>query len=240
MKSNTYFYTANTSRSYAPIFPENYPTFDFSDLDKTPTIKDMEKYFYNFKNYKAIFPIEILDKALSILTLRDITTFDYIPQSDMKYYINKEFPVLSKNPSTRTLVEHNGPWKHEFSGYTYTVLQGNKYNFFEKEYIFKCLELMFPWFSSFRWDIYHLDSENSDIYLKVDKKESVYVPVKAIINKDINAIIKHHIDYFTEYYCWPGGWGKGVTEADVLGWRAKYLSYIDSKEFKRFSNCMNL
>ena len=238
--ANSYFYITNTSRSYAPVFPEDYPIFDFSDFDKTPTMKDMEKYFYNFKNYKAIFPLEILDKALSILTLRDIANFEYIPQSEMSYYINKRFPVRSKNPHTSTLTEYNGAWKHEFSGYVFTVLKNNKYDFFESKYLFKCLELMFPWFSSFKWDIYHLNSENDDIYLKVDEKESVYVPVKAIINKDINAIVRRHVEYFTGYYRWPGGWGKGVTEADVLGWRAKYLSYIDSKEFKRFSNCLNL
>lgn len=238
--ANSYFYTANTSRSYAPVFPEDYPIFDFSDFDKTPTMKDMEKYFYNFKNYKAIFPLEILDKALSILTLRDIAIFKHIPQSEMSYYINKRFPVRSKNPHTSTLTEYNGAWKHEFSGYVFTVFKNETYSFFERKYLFKCLELMFPWFSSFKWDIYHLNSENDDIYLKVDEKESVYVPVKAIINKDINAIVRHHVEYFTGYYRWPGGWGKGVTEADVLGWRAKYLSYIDSKEFKRFSNCLNL
>lgn len=238
--ANSYFYTANTSRSYAPVFPEDYPIFDFSDFDKTPTMKDMEKYFYNFKNYKAIFPLEILDKALSILTLRDIANFEHIPQSEMSYYINKRFPVRSKNPHTSTLTERNGAWEHKFSGYVFTVLKNETYSFFERKYLFKCLELMFPWFSSFKWDIYHLNSENDDIYLKVDEKESVYVPVKAIINKDINAIVRHHVEYFTGYYRWPGGWGKGVTEADVLGWRTKYLSYIDSKEFKRFSNCLNL
>ena len=240
MKGNTYFYTANTSRSYAPYFPENYPTFDFSDLDKTPNLKAMEKYFYDFKFYKAIFPLEILDKALSILTFRDITTFDYIPQSDMKYYINKEFPVLNKSPNTSTLVEYNGPWEHRFTGYVYTVLCPNKYNFFEKKYLFRCLELMFPWFSSFKWDIYHLNSENDDIYLKVGEKESVYVPVKALVNKSAESIINRHVGYFTLYYRWPGGWGKGVTEEDVLGWRKKHLDYLETKEFKRLINCINL
>lgn len=85
-----------------------------------------------------------------------------------------------------------------YSAQTYRI-KGHYQGLKHGKLIHQILSNRLPWFKSFKWEIFEMYSErNPEIYLKT-KKGSVYVPIKALLEKDSKMIIERMKDYFLDY-----------------------------------------
>lgn len=165
---------------------------------------DIEKarlFLHNFKHFEALFSEEVLTKCLSKFEVRDFTNFEDIPIERSQYYEDKyprysechtsSFPVyLYKNG-----IEYEG--RENKSAYSYIVPSNYPK---EKELLKTCIFEVIPELEKLQWNIYHLDREDNNIYLKTTVNNSLYCPVNALLNFDKEAIIQRHTDYHKKYY----------------------------------------
>ena len=109
--------------------------------------------------------------------------------------------------------------------------------------IHRLLSNRFKWFTEFTWNIYGFDYqklENYEIYMKTTKAEgdtdnvgaSLYVPLKALVDGDVEAIKKRHGDYMKWYYSDLGITGKEKREREKK-YLAKALQPLQSPEAQK-------
>lgn len=201
----------------------------YRESHKSPTIELMEKYYANFNFMKQIFSIEVLKKAVFVLSFRDIAILQNVKEENMMPYIKLNYPVVNDKPCKEQFEEWKGEWHREYYANAYRVWVPSPYQHNYGKYVKKCLELTFPWFAKFNWNVYSLDKNNDWIYLDVDPQNknkvhhSIYVPVSALFEKDINKIIETHTKYFKSYY------GNDESRKEYL---EEALSLLNSAEFK--------
>ena len=221
------------------------PLWGLDILDLSPSITDLGKYDKSIcDHFRLNFGDEILAEALNSIKKRDLFTWRYFPyESFFNYAISQAVALYLPYLVTHPIKEFKGDgWERSVDKLCIAVFIKGEYDFWTGKLLKKCLELKYPWLESFKISEYSIGWGNFDshlIYLNIfDKKEtknrSVYIPLKAFIDRDVEAIKKYHTEYFTEYYSWPRGWGKGTTEKDVLGWRKDNLNLLESDTFKEF------
>lgn len=120
----------------------------------------------------------------------------------------------------------------------------NQYQGLKHEKVIRnLLEKRFKWFKNFKWEIYsfeYQDPENYEIYLKTGKN-SLYVPLKALLKKDIKAIEDRNISYLTGYHK-LGSYELNKNKGETLGQfkerknkeRKKALRVLNTPTTKRF------
>lgn len=216
----------------------NYPTFTYDDLHRAPTMEELKMFFPRYAVYEELFSEEIRDQARHSITLGDITSRREVPMEDIGYYKKQGYPVLNTQPHYWEFEEWKGEWMRKVKKLAYTFLVPTQYHSFGSEFTKECINLAQPICRAFKFEVYNLERNNWDIYLKTEDNGSVYVPVDALLRGDVGAIVKHHTDYYTRYYRWPGGWGPTVTEEMVLEMRRQALSSLDSPTFKRFADAL--
>ena len=227
------------------------PKWDISSLDLTPSITDLGKANQNLTDYLRLnFGDAILSEAINILKRRDLFTWEYIPyETGFNYAIANAVALYLPYLVSHPIKEFKGDgWVRSVDKLCIAVFTTNKYDRWSGKLLKRCLELKYPWLTEFNISDYSITYFNSTrgygnhfVYLHVkqnEKSRSIYMPLDALINGDIEAIKKCHTDYFTSYYKWPGGWSKGVTEEDVLGWRKENLDLLESDTFKEFCDYM--
>ena len=227
------------------------PKWDMSDLDLTPSITDLNKANKNLTDYLRLnFGDEVLSEAVNILRRGDLFDWEYIPyETGFNYAITNAVALDLPYLVTHPIREFKGDgWERSVDKLCIAIFKTRRYDFWTGKLLKKCLELKYPWMSKFDISDYSVsytsDLNNYDNHLvfltvkKQDKKYSIYMPLKALIEGDIEAIKKYHTHYFTEYYKWPSGWSKGVTEEDVMGWRKENIDVLESDTFKEFCDYM--
>ena len=222
------------------------PLWNLDQLNLTPSITDLGKVDKKFCDYLRLnFGDGILSTALNDFKRGDMMTWEYIPYENGFYFaINKaialRLPYLVSHPIREC--KGNG-WERTVDKLCVGIICNTKYDFWSGKLLKKCLDLKYPWLEKFKISEYSVhsyqDLDEHLVFLPIPdtegkKKRSVYIPLKALIEADVEAIKKCHIDYFTDYYKWPGGWGKGVTKEDVLGWRQHELDSLETDTFKGF------
>ena len=223
------------------------PRWEMKDLDLTPSITDLGKANKNFTDYLRLnFGDEILSEAVNILRRSDLFTWEYFPyETGFNYAISCAVALYLPYLVTHPIREFKGDgWERSVDKLCIAVFKNQTHEFWTGELLRRCLELKYPWMSKFDISKYSVsytsDLNKYDSHLvfltvkKQDKKYSIYIPLKALVEGDIEAIKKYHTHYFTEYYKWPGGWSKGVTEEDVMGWRKENIDVLESNTFKEF------
>lgn len=174
----------------------------------------LRKWLNCEKDLLKIFSVEELEKALkeSRLTEEDLTDVKDC-ENGCYYKPNKLIkPIHTSNTITvYKTVRVDGQFV-SMEGYksgsveTYRIparYQGLKH----ERLIRKLLENKFEWFNKFKWEIYELSGlEHYEIYLKTSEKHksfktklSLYVPLVALIKKDIEAIKKRNVGYWGFY-----------------------------------------
>lgn len=222
------------------------PLWDLGQLDLSPSITDLGKVDKKFCDYLRLnFSDEILSAALNDFRRGDMMTWEYIPYENGFYFaLSKAISLYRPYLVSHPVKEYKGNgWERTVDKLCVGIICKSPYDFWSGKLLKKCLELKYPWLKKFNVSEYraetYRDLDKHFIYLPIlnsegKKDRSVYIPLKALIEGDIEAIKKCHTDYFTDYYKWPGGWGKGVTKEDVLGWRQWELDSLESDIFKEF------
>ena len=242
-KNGTYDFT--TSRGEKITLPK----WDMKDLDLTPSITDLSKANKNLTDYLRLsFGDEILSEAANTLRRGNLFDWEYIPyETGFNYAISNAVALYLPYLVTHPVREFKGDgWERSVDKLCIAIFKNKRYEFWTGELLKKCLELKYPWMTKFKISGFSVSYRNTPdgygdhlvyLYIKEGIKErSVYMPLKALVEGDIEAIKKYHTEYFTKYYSWPGGWGKGVTEKDVLGWRKENIDVLESDTFKEFCN----
>ena len=226
--------------------PITLPLWDLDQLDVSPSITDLSKVDKKLCDYLRLnFGDGILSTALNDFKRGDMMTWEYIPYENGFYFaINKAIalylPYLVSHPIRET---KGDGWERMVDKLCVGIICSTRYDFWSGKLLKKCLDLKYPWLEKFKISEYSVhsyqDLDEHLVFLPIPdtegkKERSVYIPLKALIEADVEAIKKCHIDYFTDYYKWPGGWGKSVTKEDVLGWRQHELDSLNSDTFKEF------
>lgn len=222
------------------------PLWNLDQLDLSPSITDLGKVDKKFCDYLRLnFGDGILSTALNDFKRGDMMTWEYIPYENGFYFaLNKaialRLPYLVSHPIRET---KGDGWERSVDKLCVGIICSKQYDFWSGKLLKKCLDLKYPWLEKFKISEYSIhsyqDMDEHLVYLPIPdteekKPRSVYIPLKALIERDVEAIKKCHTDYFTDYYKWPGGWGKGVTKEDVLGWRQHELDSLETDTFKEF------
>lgn len=222
------------------------PLWNLDQLNISPSITDLGKVDKKFCDYLRLnFGDGILSTALNDFKRRDMMTWEYIPYENGFYFalskaIALYLPYLVSHPIRET---KGDGWERTVDKLCVGIICNTQYDFWSGKLLKKCLDLKYPWLEKFKISEYSVhsyqDLDEHLVFLPIPdtegkKKRSVYIPLKALIEADVEAIKKCHTDYFTDYYKWPGGWGKGVTKEDVLGWRQRELDSLKTDTFEEF------
>lgn len=249
-KNHRYGFTPDEDGRYSFKVKEGevitLPLWDLNQLDLTPSITDLGKVNKKLCDYLRLnFGDEILSTALNDFKRGDMMTWEYIPYENGFYFaLNKAialyFPYLVSHPIRET---KGDGWERTVDKLCVGIICSTRYDFWSGKLLKKCLDLKYPWLNKFGISDYSVhsyrDIDEHLVYLSIPDTEgemprSVYIPLKALIEADVEAIKKYHTDYFTDYYKWPRGWTNGVTKEDVLGWRQHELDSLNSDTFKEF------
>lgn len=225
------------------------PLWNIKTLNLTPSVTDLGKVNKPFCNYLRLnFGDRILAEALNHLRRGDLFDWEYYPyESAFNLAISQAVALYLPYLTTHPIKEFKGDgWERYVDKLCIAVFVKRKHNIWTGILLKKCLELKYPWLDKFKISNYSIDYGDFDkhlVYLKVfdkkrEKDKNVYIPLKAFIEGDVEAIKKYHTKYFTKYYSWSGGWGKDITKKDVLGWRKDNLDLLESDTFKEFCDCL--
>lgn len=224
----------NGLNSVIPCFPWNYTTaFSVS-----------YELFLRFggniaQMYVEEFGEDIVKEAVQTLTWDNFTSWEDVEEKALPYYLLTLHGILIDNKKRDVIVtRHKGAWSMEEKVKGYRVLIRNKYNScWENNFLKYCMISKYPYLSLFNINYYEWRGVNdTEFYINVKKPEkgkltgcNLYCPYKALKNNDYSIIVDRQTKYFTEYYRWPGGWGKGVTKEQVLNWRKENIDLIHSE-----------
>lgn len=220
--------------------------WNLDQLDLSPSITDLGKVDKKFCDYLRLnFGDEILSTALNYFKRRDMMIWEYIPYENGFYFaLSKAVALYHPYLVSHPIREFKGDgWERSVNKLCISIICSTQYDFWSGKLLKKCLDLKYPWLEKFKISEYsahsYQDLDEHLVFLPIPdtegkKERSVYIPLKALIEADVEAIKKYHADYFTNYYKWPGGWGKDVTKEDVLGWRQHELDSLNSDTFKEF------
>ena len=128
-------------------------------------------------------------------------------------------------------------WKSYETKLAYKFYVSQKYKFYMVDIIKEAIYLAYPWMKEFEFDCYSYEynTKNYEFYLTCDNGKSMYVPMSTLTEHNPKIAEERTVTYYNEYYRWPGGWGKSVTEADVMKWRKENTTdLIESETWKKF------
>ena len=165
------------------------------------TLAEAKMFVRNAKNFIEVFGEELFERAVANYDIDDFSTHKYVilNEGQDNYYARMGYPILCDN-TTWHFKEYNGVWVRE------VVKPARKYNvpceyqLSENDLLKDCILLVNPNMANYHMDIYHLHNATDDIYVKCDDGKSLYVPVKAIVDKDFSLVVNRHTTYHKYYY----------------------------------------
>ena len=230
---------------------QEFPLMPLETLDLSISITSFSKFNKDLCDWLRLnFGDGILSQALDTHKQSEIFTWKYIPYNRGVRAYPKFHGIVYNTTKVHPIKEYksNG-WERSVDKECICVMKNTDYEFITGEIFRECLELKYPWMKNFKLSEYTLhayyektyDEELVFLYIPKEEREGktdcIYCHTRDLIDGDIEAIKKAHTDYFSNYYKWPGGWGNGVTEEDVNGWRKGALSLLESPTFKKFCEC---
>lgn len=165
------------------------------------TLQEAKMFVRNADNFIEVFGEELFKRAIANYDIEDFSTFQYVPRdggSD-RYYASKGYPVLCDKTSWE-FEEYKGEWMRKVRKLAREYRIPCNYQCHEKDLLRDCILLVNPNMAHYHMDIYHFDRPTDDIYVKCNDGKSLYVPVKAIIEKDFTLVVERHTTYHKGYY----------------------------------------
>jgi hypothetical protein len=161
-------------------------------------------YVRNYDNYVQVFGLDVFTKCLEPFDMEKFSIFKYVVRDggEDHYFASHGYPVLCDN-TIREFEEWKGEWMRKVRKPAREYRVPNQYQLAEKDLLLSCLLEAFPYLKDFTFPTYHLDRADDEIYIKTENGESLYVPIRALTEKDFSIIEKHMNEYFKWYYSTP-------------------------------------
>ena len=165
------------------------------------TLAEAKMFVRNAKNYIEVFGEELFERAVANYDIKDFSTFEYVVRDGGQddYYARMGYPVLCDKTSW-TFKEYKGEWEREVRKLAREYRVPCRYQLHENDLLKDCILLVNPNLANYKMNIYHLDRPTDDIYVKCDNGKSLYVPIKAITEKNFSLVVDRHTTYHKGYY----------------------------------------
>ena len=204
-----------------------------------------KKYIRNFGNIEQLFDKDIIARVLPCFELRDFAIFEYVPtenQGTIDYYTRMGYIRITENPVMHYVTEYayfkGRQWESRVSKPCIEFIVPDNYQLAEKRLLKKLLVFAYPYLNCAEYYLmiqaYHVDMrevDKNEFYMSFysnpcdTEKVSLYVPYKALRDKDPQIIIDRHTSYFKSYY------GNDASSKQYLDKALSVLEFDSTKEF---------
>ena len=179
------------------------------------------KYIRNFKNIEQLFDKESISHVLPRFELRDFAVFEYVPtenQGIINHYNKLGYIQITENPVTHYVTEYayskGRQWESRVPKLCIEFIVPDNYQLAESKLLKKLLCAAYPYMNRAEYynaiQAYHTDEKDIDknefymtFYpnsLKGPDAGHLYVPYKALRDKNPQIIIDRHTSYHKSYY----------------------------------------
>ena len=216
-------------------------TINMNTLNNPLNLLVLEFYEPGFINFlHQHFTKEAIEEVISKHKIGETVTWEYVPVDRSSYHFKKGYPCEPERYSHdfKIFMEYKGKvWESYETKLAYKFYVPTKYKSYMADIIKELIYLVYPWMKEFRFKCYspNYNRGNYEFYLTCDNGKSMYVPMSTMTEHNPKIAEERTVTYYTEYYRWPGGWGKDVTEDDVMRWRKENtVDLVESKTWKKF------
>ena len=222
-----------------------------ANIDITATMNTMmdfdlaKKYIRNFGNIEQLFDKKVIATVLPRFELRDFAIFEYVPtenQGTIDYCTRMGYIRITENPVMSYVTEYayfkGRQWESRVSKPCIEFIVPDNYQLAEKRLLKKLLVFAYPYLNCAEYYLmiqaYHVDMrevDKNEFYMSFysnpcdTEKVSLYVPFKALRDKDPQIIIDRHTSYFKSYY------GNDASSKQYLDKALSVLEFDSTKEF---------
>lgn len=204
-----------------------------------------KKYIRNFNNIEQLFDKKVIAAGLPRFELRDFAIFEYVPtenQGTIDYCTHMGYIRITENPVMSYVTEYayfkGRQWESRVSKPCIEFIVPDNYQLAEKRLLKKLLVSAYPYLNCAEYyngiQAYHADNREMDkneFYMSFysnpcnTEKVPLYVPYKALRDKDPQIIIDRHTSYFKSYY------GNDISRKQYLDKALSVLEFDSTKEF---------
>ena len=204
-----------------------------------------KKYIRNFGNIEQLFDKDVIARVLPRFELRDFVIFEYVPienQGTIDYYTRMGYIQITENPVMHYVTEYayfkDRQWESRVSKPCIEFIVPDNYQLAEKRLLKKLLVSAYPYLNCAEYyngiQAYHADNrevDKNEFYIDFysspydTEKVSLYVPFKALRDKDPQIIIDRHTSYHKGYY------GNDASRKQYLDKALSVLEFNSTKEF---------
>ena len=204
-----------------------------------------KKYISNFGNIEQLFDKDVIARVLPHFELRDFAIFEYVPTENIetiKRYVKYGYIQVSEKPVMHYVTEYayfkGRQWESHVSKPCIEFIVPDNYQLAEKRLLKKLLVSAYPYLNCAEYyngiQAYHADArevDKNEFYMSFysspcdTEKVSLYVPFKALRDKDPQIIIDRHTSYFKSYY------GNDASSKQYLDKALSVLEFDSTKEF---------
>ena len=219
------------------------------DINATmSTLMDFDlakKYIRNFVNIEQLFDKDVIARVLPLFELRDFAIFEYVPtenQGTIDYCTRMGYIRITENPVMSYVTEYayfkGRQWESRVSKPCIEFIVPDNYQLAEKKLLKKLLVSAYPYLNCAEYyngiQAYHADArevDKNEFYIGFysspydTEKVSLYVPFKALRDKDSQIIIDRHTSYHKGYY------GNDASRKQYLDKALSVLEFDSTKEF---------
>ena len=204
-----------------------------------------KKYIRNFGNIEQLFDKDVIARVLPSFQLRDFATFEYVPTENIetiKRYVKYGYIQVSEKPVMHYVTEYayfkGRQWESHVSKPCIAFIVCDAHQLAEGRLLKKLLFAAYPYLNCAEYydaiKAYHADSrevDKNEFYINFysspydTEKVSLYVPFKALRDKNPQIIIDRHTSYFKWYY------GISGANKQYLDKALSVLEFDSTKEF---------
>lgn len=204
-----------------------------------------KKYIRNFGNIEQLFDKDVIARVLPRFELRDFAIFEYIPTENIgtiNYYTRMGYIQITEKPVMHYVTEYayfkGRQWESRVSKPCIEFIVPDNYQLAEGRLLRKLLFAAYPYLNCAEYyeaiKVYHADArevDKNEFYIGFYsgpydvEKVSLYVPFKALRDKDPQIIIDRHTSYHKGYY------GNDASRKQYLDKALSVLEFDSTKEF---------
>lgn len=168
------------------------------------TLQEAKLFVRNYDNYMQLFGAELMQNIFSNFTVSEFSKNEYVVlgEGQDRYYEKQGYPITIDRTTTE-FTEYKGEWERKVTKPARQYLVRCPYQLNESSILKGCILAINPLMSLFDMSIYHLEKVTDDIYVKTETGIWLYVPVKAIVEKNFDLVVKRHTTYHKQYYNTP-------------------------------------
>lgn len=193
-----------------------------------------KKFIKEWDVWEKCFPTHVILWLVNEkIKMKDICGIEYIPvSSGNKRYYSQNYPLIPEIRKNFTFTEERNGWKrdHREDAYQY-IVPLNYQNVYLNKIFREAILMTYPYLRKYKFDAYvpTCGSGSCDIYIKKPYKYkgeevtvSLYCPLEALREKNLDMIYQRHFGYNSEYY---------KSQPEV---KDKILGVLNSQKYKTF------